>query len=442
MGEEKLLKKLSSYFQQGEEEKKKIGMEVEHFVLKENNLEAVDYADQCGISDILEHFQGQEIKQYREDDHLLKLTAPEYDITIEPGAQLEVGIQPQSTIQELETVYFNFLDKLVPILNERDYLLLTLGYQPESKIEDIAWLPKKRYQIMSNYLGQRGKYAHNMMKGTAAFQIAFDYHSEADFVNKFRVATVLSPVLAIVCDNAPFFEGGVFSNEALRTLIWNHTDNSRARIVEEAFASDFGYQKYAQYILTREPILLKSNDRYTATHKKTAAEIFQDRELGREELEHILTMVFPDVRAKQFIEIRMADSLPPRYFLALASLWKGILYNEEILQQVVSFVEQFNAADVITARQDIIAQGLAAQLGDYSILEIADKILTWAHKGLPGEEKHYLKPLQAIVEEEKTLAQKIKQQVTKVGKKEVIKDYSLNSLVEEAENNGESLCGI
>ena len=442
MEEEKLLAKLSSYFKQGEEQEKRIGMEVEHFVLKEKNLEAVDYGDQCGISDILEHFQGQEIKQYREDDHLLKLTAPEYDITIEPGAQLEVGIQPQSNIQELENVYFNFLNKLVPILNERDYLLLTLGYQPESKIEDIDWLPKKRYQIMADYLGKTGEYAHNMMKGTAAFQIAFDYHSEEDFVNKFRVATVLSPVIGIICDNAPFFEGEIFSKQALRTLIWNNTDNSRAGIVAEAFASDFGYEKYAEYILTREPILLKSNNTYTATHKQTAAEIFQDQELGTEELEHILTMVFPDVRAKQFIEIRMADSLPPRYFLALASLWKGILYNEEILQQVVSFIEQFSAADVIKARADIIEQGLEAQLGDYSILEVAAKILTWAQDALPGEEKYYLKPLQEIVEEEETLAHRIKEQTKKLGKKDIIHDYSLNSLVEGAESDGESICGI
>ena len=431
MKREEQIEKLVSYFQAGEEEEGKIGIEVEHFVIHADSLAAVNYDDDFGISDILHEFQKEGIEKHEEGEHLLSLTAAEFDITLEPGGQLEVGIKPQTNVAKLKEIYFDFIARLVPILRKRDYLLVTLGYQPQSQIKEISWLPKYRYKVMANYLGKQGKYAHNMMKGTAAFQVALDYESEIDFVNKFRVATVLTPVLSILCDNAPFFEGEIFSEEALRTIIWNNTDNSRAGIIPDVFSSDFGYRSYANYILGQELILLKTDGEYSATDQRTVEEIFKEEELGQEEIEHILTMVFPDVRAKNFIEIRMTDSVPPKCFLALAAFWKSIFYNQENLAKALEFSEDFTMTDILQAKEDIVELGLKAQFGDYTILEVAKKFLTWARDGLKDEEKNYLRPLEEIVEKEVTLAQQIKNKAKEKGKEKVLREYSLNSLIKK-----------
>ena len=424
---EEQIEKLVSYFKQGEEEVGRIGIEVEHLIISKEDLTAVNYDDSEGIEKILKSFSGGKIKQHKEENQLLSLSASQFDITVEPGGQLEVGIKPQNSIKKLKEIYDNFLSRLLPILEQYNYLLVTLGYQPQSKIKDISWLPKKRYKIMANYLEKEGQYAHNMMKGTAAFQLALDYKSESDFINKFRVAMVLSPVLSILFDNAPFFEGKIFENQALRTLIWNNTDENRTGIIKEVFSDDFGYRKYSQYILSREPILLKSNGNYFSTGQKTAAEIFKDQDLGLEELEHILTMVFPDVRAKQFIEIRMTDSIPPALFLAVVAFWKGIFYNDSILSKAVKFIEDLKVDDVLKAKGDIIEQGLKAQLGDYSILEVANKFLLWAKAGLEDDEQNYLKPLEQIIVEELTPAQKLKEQLKDSSKEKLLLDFSLNA---------------
>ncbi|MGM0502414.1 MAG: glutamate-cysteine ligase family protein [Bacillota bacterium] len=439
MNLEEQIEKLTSYFCQGEQLEEQIGVEVEHLVINKEDLTAVDYDAQQGISDILNNFKDEKIIPHKEQDHLLSLSASEFDITIEPGGQFEVGINPQLSIKAIKEIYFNFLDHLLPLLEEREQLLLTLGYQPQSKINDISWLPKKRYEIMAKYLGKQGEYAHNMMKGTAAFQLALDYKSEQDFIRKFRVAMALSPVMSILCDNAPFFEGEVFEKNALRTLIWGHTDDNRTGIIPRVFAADFGYRSYAQYILTREPILLKSQGEYFATGNKIAAEIFKTKDLEEEELEHILTMVFPDVRAKQFIEIRMSDAMPPDYFLAVVAFWKGILYNESNLDQAVQFIEQFSVEDIVTAKQNIVSNGLKAELGEYNILDVADKFLGWAQSALSEDEVDYLKPLQKIVLRELTPAQQLKEQLSSKSKIEVIKEYSLNSLLGVEKDEG-SFC--
>ncbi|MGM0370444.1 MAG: glutamate-cysteine ligase family protein, partial [Bacillota bacterium] len=165
---EEQLSLLESYFRNGEQEEETIGIEVEHLIIQQEDLTAVNYESCGGIKNILEDFNSNQWQQHKEGNHLLNLSSELSDITIEPGGQFEVGIQPQYRLEELEKIYFDFLNELVPILEEKDYLLLALGYQPVSKVEDISWLPKKRYEIMADYLGQQGQYAHNMMKGTAA----------------------------------------------------------------------------------------------------------------------------------------------------------------------------------------------------------------------------------------------------------------------------------
>ena len=46
-----------------------------------------------------------------------------------------------------------------------------------------------------------------------------------------------------------------------------------------------------------------------------------------------LTMVFPDVRLKKFIEIRMPDALPYPFNLAVTALVKGIFYDTQMLEK-------------------------------------------------------------------------------------------------------------
>ncbi len=438
MKKTELKDKLINYFKEGEKENKSFGMEIEHFVVNQDTLRTISY-EFGGVEEVLQNLEAKGWQGVKEDDKLIALKSNRADITLEPGGQLEIGIFPQKKIEEAEEVYFKFLQDLIPILEKQNYYLLTLGYQVKSKIKEISWNPKERYRIMSRYLGSKGKYAHNMMKGTAAVQVTIDYHDEVDFIRKFRVVNTLSPVISSLMDNAPFFEGEIYQKESLRTKIWDHTDTERTGIIKEAFADDFGYQKYAEYILSRRPILIKSKGKYISTTDHTNYQIFAKHDFGKEELEHILTMVFPDVRAKQFIEIRMADSLPPKYSFALVALWKGLLYNQDSLLKTYKFINKFCLSDILAAKKEIISKGIEANLADYKMIEIAEKLLKLAEAGLADDEVKYLMPLKRLVAKRITLAQKVKSNLG-LEVKEAIKDNILNSLIEEVESDEEGCC--
>ena len=50
-----------------------------------------------------------------------------------------------------------------------------------------------------------------MMRGTASAQVSIDFADEKTaFKKKFKKANIISPILSLICDNAPVCEGKHF----------------------------------------------------------------------------------------------------------------------------------------------------------------------------------------------------------------------------------------
>ncbi|ADL12826.1 glutamate--cysteine ligase [Acetohalobium arabaticum] len=427
------LDRFEAYFKSSEKNKenKAVGLEIEHFVVDSDTLKTVSYSEEAGIEKILAQLVRQGWEGRREGNHLIQANKEGAVITLEPGGQLEISIEPERRITDLEDRYYAFLKELLPILNQNNQLLITAGYQIESKISEIEWNPKKRYQIMSKYLGKRGKYAHNMMKGTASIQVALDYINETDFIKKFRIANTLAPAVAALFDNAAFFESEEYEAYNIRTDIWSHCDPDRCGTVKEAFDKDFNYRKYAEYILNRSPILLKQGSEFISAGQKTCRDIFKTQDLSQKELEHVLTMFFPDVRAKNFIEIRMIDSIPPKLNFAAVAFWKGLLYNDQNLERVSKLIADITYEEVQKAREDVVKKGLVAKLDNYQVLELGKRLLQWAKEGLPDVEKEYLISLEKLLSDNKTPVDKTREKLAAgFDKRQAIDWLILNSRLE------------
>lgn len=200
------IQEIAKYFKNNEkkEEDFSIGVEFEHFIIDQETLKTISYYGIDGVEDTLMKLQAMGWKGKYERDHILGLEKEDMTITLEPGSQIELSIKPYKNIEDIERAYKSFLDEIVPILDAKGQTLITTGYQPESKIADIKMIPKQRYDYMFEYFKARGKYAHNMMKGTASVQVSVDYSSEEDYIKKFKVANALSPVIYAMFDNSPF----------------------------------------------------------------------------------------------------------------------------------------------------------------------------------------------------------------------------------------------
>lgn len=246
---------------------------------------------------------------------------------------------------------------------------MSIGYHPKSSVGDIPLVPRKKYKYMFDYFKGKGKYAHNMMKGTAALRVFIDYKDEYDFTRKFRVANFISPLLYLISDNSPVFEGEVHDKFSLRSLIWANVDEKRSGSVPNAFREDFGYGDYAEYILNASPITITKNGDLIGIGNETVEGLMDRYVFTQKEIKHIMNMVFPDVRVKNCIEIRVGDSLPFPYNLAYIALIKGMFYNDIALEYLYDFSQGREEEQLSKIKRHIHERGFDAYFGSKTTYE-------------------------------------------------------------------------
>jgi glutamate--cysteine ligase len=334
-----------AFFKQNAVQKPELlGMEFEHFLIDETNLRSYDYTEPEGQRDFLNKLCLKGWRVFSEEEgQPLGIVKEGHTITLEPGGQVEISLSPFSTIEAIDQAYQEVLKDMASVLI-KGQRIVSVGYHPQTKIDDLSLLPKKRYDMMYNYFKNNGQFCHNMMKGTAATQVSIDYSDEEDFIKKFRVANYLSPVLASLFDAVPVFEGNEEIEGNRRLRIWQETDLKRSKLIVGALSQRFDFEAYADYLLSLPPILIQSEGKIYETGDRRLSDLLQVFMFNEKDLEHLQSMVFPDVRLKKFIEIRMPDAMPYPYNLAVASIVKGILYNPENLKR---FYEQSLAVDDI-----------------------------------------------------------------------------------------------
>jgi glutamate--cysteine ligase len=417
MDREKKIERIVQIIQSGEKKKEnfKIGVELEHIIVKKHSFHTVSYYEEKGIETILKKLLEKNYTPKYENNYLVGLKGEMVDISLEPAGQLELSIYPYKNIKEIETIYISFLQDIIPILEEQNQLLMAIGYHPKTTINTLPFNPKKRYEFMSDYFKAKGKLAHNMMKGTASLQVGIDYENEEDFIKKFKVANYLSPIFYLITDNAPIFEGNIYEKNSIRSTIWEDTDKDRCGIVPGSIDKYFGYKEYAEYILNTSPIFIEEGKESVLIGNKKAEEIINYLTTTDGELEHILSMVFPDVRVKKYIEIRSADTLPFPYNLSYIALIKGIFYNEIALNYLYQLAKEANEEKIINSKKSIADKGFEGRFGGITTRDFAPVLFDLAKQGLNEEEKACLIPLEKLVLRQKTPAMLSKELVRKLG---------------------------
>lgn len=402
---EQNIQTLVEFFKAGckEDASIRMGLEVEHFAVYKKDHTSTNYYGENGMGILLKEMNtiidGEGIYS---DEDLLGISCPDYTVTIEPAAQLEISIRPCETLEEIRSIYAGFRAITDAVLEKHGLELCTLGYHPVSCVEDLPLIPKKRYAYMDAYFRRSGTKGINMMRGTASTQISIDYQNERDFVRKFRLASILSPLIKLWTDNTPFFEGRPVTRLLERTHIWEDVDPKRTGVFPALNSPDFGFRAYAEYLWNVPLILKMEGHEAICTEDLTTGEVYENTIIGKEEAEHIVSMVFPDVRLKKFVEIRMGDSMDEENVLAYAAFIKGIYGSEK---QIDMLVDRFSCdPDVIgAAERSVMESGFSGQAYGMPVKTLAKELLDLAAQNLNEDERNALKPFYERTEKETTL---------------------------------------
>ena len=335
------------------------GVELEHFVVNKDTEEAVSYYGENGIEAILMQLMPLYKESAYSEGHLIALGRNGIALSLEPAAQLEVSISPQTDIEDIRVIYEQFVKEITPVLQKYSYELVTLGYQPKSRVEDLELLPKPRYRFMDAYFAKIGPFGRQMMRGTAATQVSIDYYSEEDFCNKYRIAYALKDVLMYFCSNSPVYEGKGYNGYTLRDDIWTKTDKRRVDVAAFMVDGRMSFKDYADFVM-QTPVIVNREGAEEYYDERTVGEIAKERVFSREELSHMLSMVFPMIRAKNFLEIRFADSMPMEKVLKYVLILKGLFEDTANTQEWV-FTKEFEELD-ISERMEYMLKKVAMKL--------------------------------------------------------------------------------
>ena len=409
--EEENKQALIAYFTKGAKGDKPLGalgVEVEHFVVTAEGERPVSYGgdDGFGVHDVLTYLsQEYPEKMLGREGDLIGLGSDEASITLEPAAQLEISIAPYSSIDQILRVYEAFRAKVDPFLAQHGCKLVTSGYHPTACALDLSLIPKQRYRFMNDYFKRIGTHGERMMRASASTQVSVDYRDEADAVRKMRVAQALAPILASVTDNTAVFEGKPAGRLA-RFALWRNVDNDRCGSVPGLFDKGYGFAEYADWILRTCPIFVtrpaagdpKGPD-LRPVYGQSAYEAYGDAPMGKADIEHALSMFWPDVRLKSFVEIRPADSLPAPLMAGYAALIKGLFYSECSLGAIE---EAFGVRDGVwpldddSANRALVAiqeQGAHALVSGKLLSEWQDLVFRLAADALDESDSEHLRHL-------------------------------------------------
>ncbi len=337
------------------------------------------------------------------------------EFSLEPASQFEMSVGPFEKLDDLKDTYSIVFNDLIERVEELDpeggAYLIHCGYNPVYDSREMPLIDKERYHLMDAHFRDTGGKGIDMMRGTASTQVSIDYTSEQDFIEKYQVSQALAPVFSLITDNTPIYRKKFLTNNQrmMHARIWQDVDPVRCGLVPGTFDTGMSYAHYVDWVLSVPAILFKDAAGNTISTKSTPIKDLisnTDEPLTEDQIAHLFSMVFPDVRAKNFVEIRDADSMPLMYVCSLTALVKGIFYNQASFEQVKKLIGLNRLTDeaVLAARRALMNDGYEALVYGKAAHELILQLFEIAASGLSDEDAgFYLAPLLEHVQHQETI---------------------------------------
>jgi len=404
----------------------RIGTEHEKFGYCRDTLNPLPYDGPRSIKAVLEGLRDKfGWAPVMEGAHIIGLTKDGANVSLEPGGQLELSGAPLETIHQTCDEVNQHLREVRDVADKIGAEFIGLGAAPIWRHEDMPMMPKGRYRLMTGYMDRVGSMGKTMMYRTSTVQVNLDFSSEADMVQKLRVALALQPVATALFANSPFIDGKPNGHKSWRARVWRDLDAARTGMLPFVFEQGFGFEAWVQYALD-VPMYFVYRD---GVYIDALGQSFRDFLKGQlpalpgevptlsDWADH-LTTIFPEARVKKFIEMRGADGGPWRRLCALPAFWVGLMYDQTALDAAWDLVKGWDAETRDALRVAASVDGLQADTHGIKMHDLAREVVALSEAGLKTraragagglvpDETHFLNALKESLESGKTPADEL-----------------------------------
>jgi len=406
--------KIIKYFSSGAKDFKnfKIGIEHEKFLFNNKDNKRINYSKIKEMFAALLEFGWNPIL---EKNNIIGLNKGGKNITLEPGNQIELSGEKLNHIHEACAESQDYLFELRQVTKKLNISIVSAGFDPISKLNEIPNNPKQRYKLMTKDMPQGGELSLDMMYRTCGTQLNIDYDSEEDFIKKFKVVNSIVPISIALFANSSIIEKKKSNYLSYRSKVWQNTSRGG---LPKLFFEDLNFEKYAEFIMNFPILFIQDNENYISGQKYTFKDFMNgkiseinNRFPNENDLSTHLSTIFTENRLKRYIELRSMDTCGWDCLCAGPAFNVGILYGN--LDEVYELISDWDRDKIINAYLEAPQKGFNTQLMGKDLLYWASTLLDLSRKGLEGRdilnknkknETLFLNHLQKVIDNKTTNA--------------------------------------
>ncbi|WP_440677861.1 glutamate--cysteine ligase [Candidatus Pelagibacter sp. HIMB1587] len=406
--------KIIEYFKSGIKEDKdfRIGIEHEKFLFNTNDNKRIDYPKVKEMFTALTEFGWNPVF---EKENIIGLNKGGKNITLEPGNQIELSGDKLNHMHEACAESQDYLFELKQVTKKLDIKIVSAGFDPISKLEDIPNNPKQRYELMTKDMPLGGELSLDMMYRTCGTQLNIDYNSEEDFIKKFKLANSIVPISIVLFANSSIVEKKNSNYLSYRSKVWQSTSRGG---LPKLFFENLDFEKYAEFVMSFPILFIQHNDQYISGRKYTFKDFMDGKieEIGNRlptesDLTTHLSTIFTENRLKKYIELRSMDTCGWDCLCAGPAFNIGLLYGN--LDEAYELVSSWETDKIINAYLEAPQKGFNTQLMGKDLLYWTSALLNISRKGLEkrdiiskkgNNETIFLNHLQNVVDNKTTNA--------------------------------------
>jgi glutamate--cysteine ligase len=251
-------------------------------------------------------------------------------ISFEPGGQIEISSAPHPAATSVIAATRELVQLLRDEMQREGIELLTSGVDPYNDIGVVPLqLRRERYTGMTEYFESIGPSGVRMMRQTAALQINVERGDHA--LDRWLLLNAIAPVVTALFSNSTHYAGKKTNHASFRAHLWRTLDDSRTGLPYDEVDP---VARYVHFAL--DAYAMRSGNKRQPY--VTFRDWMRDSKVGMEEWDFHLSTLFPEVRPKQYFELRSADTIDPKWLAAPVLFVTAIVYDRKSAQRAFEIV--------------------------------------------------------------------------------------------------------
>jgi glutamate--cysteine ligase len=320
-------------------------------------------------------------------------------LTTEPGGQLELSTACAASLPACLAAADHDLARVRTALGAAGLRIHGDGLDPLRAPRRVLDLP--RYSAMERFFDRTGHEGRLMMCSTASVQVSVDAGAEtgrggpdSDYRRRWAVLHAVIPVLVAAFANSPFAQGEPTGLRSSRAAVWSRLDPSRTLPPPQAEDPEADPRAmYARYALDARVICIPvaRGCHGDPPPGLTFGDWLRDRgrtlrRPTRADLDFHLSTLFPPVRPRGWLELRVVDAQPVATWQVVAAVVAGLVEDDRAREAAFAATEPLRRLPAVVSSWPARSVNHAAMLravGDPVIGKAARACVAAAVDALP-----------------------------------------------------------